>query len=193
MIKAAPAACLFSSLSPSRTVTSVTYAVSVQWTCKLQEKQQTSTGLAIPARILKGWNHQWKSKTHGVMRWNWCSVVRRWWGLTWYHRHLSKGWGAASLEEQRPHAANFALLFHKYLKVLIDDGDGQQNAGSRADGSQEVGHDRQSTDAQSAKGSRSRNVPAITTHKTQQRLWCSFISVFSDVLQQYKLCASSIT
>ena len=46
----------------------------------------------------------------------------------------------AFLEEQCPHAADFALFFHEDLKVLIDDGDGQQDTGARANGSQEVGH-----------------------------------------------------
>lgn len=31
----------------------------------------------------------------------------------------------AFLEEQGPHAAYFALFFHKDLKVLVDDRDGQ--------------------------------------------------------------------
>lgn len=44
------------------------------------------------------------------------------------------------LEEQGPHAAYFALFFYKDLKVLIDDGDGQQDTGAGADGSEEVSH-----------------------------------------------------
>lgn len=44
------------------------------------------------------------------------------------------------LEEQGPHAADFALFFHKDLKVLIDDGDGQQDTSAGADGSQKVRH-----------------------------------------------------
>lgn len=44
------------------------------------------------------------------------------------------------LEEQGPHAANFTLFFHKDLKVLVDDGDGQQDTGARANGSEEVSH-----------------------------------------------------
>lgn len=46
----------------------------------------------------------------------------------------------AFLEEQGPHAAYFALFFHKDLKVLIDDGDGQQDTGARANGSEKVSH-----------------------------------------------------
>lgn len=46
----------------------------------------------------------------------------------------------AVLEEQGPHAAHFTLFFHKDLKVLIDDGDGQQDTRARTDGSQEVCH-----------------------------------------------------
>ena len=43
-------------------------------------------------------------------------------------------------EEQGPHAAYFTLFFDKDLKVLIDDGDSQQDTSARADGSEEVGH-----------------------------------------------------
>lgn len=46
----------------------------------------------------------------------------------------------AFLEEQGPHAAYFALFFNKDLKVLIDDGDSQQDTGARANGSEEVSH-----------------------------------------------------
>lgn len=68
--------------------------------------------------------------------------------------------GAASLEEQRSHAAHLALLLHKDLKVLVDDGDGQQDPRPRADGAQEVGHDRQAADAQAAERCRRGDVPA---------------------------------
>lgn len=51
----------------------------------------------------------------------------------------------AFLEEQGSHATHFTLLFDKYLKVLVDDGDSQQDTGPRADGSEEVSHYRQTT------------------------------------------------
>lgn len=47
------------------------------------------------------------------------------------------------LEEQSPHTADFTLLFHKDLKVLVDDGNGKEDSSSRSDSSQEVCHDRQ--------------------------------------------------
>ncbi len=35
-------------------------------------------------------------------------------------------------EENSCHTAHFLLLFDEYFKVLIDDGDGKQNAGTTA-------------------------------------------------------------
>lgn len=67
---------------------------------------------------------------------------------------------SADLEEQGAHAAHFALFFHKDFKILIDDGDGQQDSGARADGAEEVRHYRQTTDAQAAEGSGSGDIPA---------------------------------
>lgn len=46
------------------------------------------------------------------------------------------------LEEQGSHAAHFTLLLDKYLKVLVNDGDGQQDTRARANSTQEVRHDR---------------------------------------------------
>ena len=46
-------------------------------------------------------------------------------------------WGKGketSLEEQRTHTTHFTLLFHKYLEVLVDDRDSQQNTSSRSNG-----------------------------------------------------------
>lgn len=67
---------------------------------------------------------------------------------------------SADLEEQGTHAAHFALFFHKDFKILIDDGDGQQDSGARADGAEEVRHYRQTTDAQAAEGSGGGDIPA---------------------------------
>lgn len=44
------------------------------------------------------------------------------------------------LEEQGPHAADFTLFFDKDFKVLIDDGNSQQDTSARANGSEEVSH-----------------------------------------------------
>ena len=63
------------------------------------------------------------------------------------------------LEEQRSHAANFALLFDEDLKVLVDDGHGQEDSRTGADGAQEVGHDGQASYAEAAEGSCCGDVP----------------------------------
>lgn len=47
------------------------------------------------------------------------------------------------LEEQCSHAAHFALLLHKDLKVLVDNGHSQEDSCTRTNGTQEIGHDRQ--------------------------------------------------
>lgn len=72
---------------------------------------------------------------------------------------------SADLEEQGAHAAHFALFFHKDFKILIDDGDSQQDSGARADGAEEVRHYWQTTDAQAAKGSSGGDIP--TSHDGQ--------------------------
>lgn len=46
------------------------------------------------------------------------------------------------LEEQRSHAAHFALLLHEDLKVLVDDGHSQEDSRTRTDRTQEVSHHR---------------------------------------------------
>lgn len=71
---------------------------------------------------------------------------------------------AADLEEQGAHAAHFALFFHKDFKILIDDGDGQQDSSAGADGAEEVRHYRQTPDAQAAEGSGGGDIP-----RTQNR------------------------
>jgi len=42
------------------------------------------------------------------------------------------------LEEQGSHAAHLGLLFHKDLKVLVDNGHSQQNTGSRSNSSHKI-------------------------------------------------------
>lgn len=79
---------------------------------------------------------------------------------------LEGGRMSVCLEEQGPHAAYFALFFHKDLEILIDDGDGQQDTGARANGSKEVGHYRQTTDTQSTEGSSGGDIS-----ETQTREW----------------------
>lgn len=64
------------------------------------------------------------------------------------------------LEEQRSHTANFTLLFHKDLKVLVDDGDGQEDSCPRADGSQEVRHDGQPSYTEPSERSGCGDIPA---------------------------------
>lgn len=72
---------------------------------------------------------------------------------------------SADLEEQGAHAAHFALFFHKDFKILIDDGDSQQDSGARADGAEEVRHYRQTTDAQAAEGSGGGDVPTSQSRR----------------------------
>jgi len=70
-------------------------------------------------------------------------------------RERVSGW---RLEEQRAHAAHFTLLLDEYLEVLIDDGDGEEDARARPDGTHEVSQHRQGADAKTAERSRRRNV-----------------------------------
>ena len=62
------------------------------------------------------------------------------------------------LEEERAHAAHLALLLDKDLKVLVDDGDGQEDSSAGADGPHEIGDDGQGADAETAESSRCRDV-----------------------------------
>lgn len=64
------------------------------------------------------------------------------------------------LEQQRCHAAHFALLLYKDFKVLVDDGHGQEDSGTRTDSAQEVGHYRQPSYTEAAKGGGCGDVPA---------------------------------
>lgn len=64
------------------------------------------------------------------------------------------------LEEQRSHAAHFALLLHKDFKVLVDDGHSQEDSRTRTNGAQEVSHDRQPAYTEATKGSSCGDVPA---------------------------------
>lgn len=62
------------------------------------------------------------------------------------------------LKEERAHATHFTLLLDKDLKVLVNDGDGQQDTRAGTDGAHKIGNDRQSTDAQSTESRCRRNV-----------------------------------
>lgn len=62
------------------------------------------------------------------------------------------------LEEQCTHAAHLGLLLDEDLEVLVDDGDGQQDARARADGAQEVRQHGQRADTQAAERRRRRDV-----------------------------------
>lgn len=62
-------------------------------------------------------------------------------------------------EEQGPHAADLALLLHEDLKVLVDDGDREQDPSSRPNGAQEVSQDREGPDAQPTEGRSCGDVP----------------------------------
>lgn len=64
-----------------------------------------------------------------------------------------------SLEEQRSHAAHFALLLYEDLKVLVDDGHSQEDSRTRADRTQEVGHHRQASYTEATEGSSCGDVP----------------------------------
>lgn len=64
------------------------------------------------------------------------------------------------LEQQRCHAAHFALLFYKDFKVLVDDGHGQEDSGTRTNGTQEVSHYGQPSYTEATEGSGCGDVPA---------------------------------
>ena len=68
----------------------------------------------------------------------------------------------AILEEQRAHPADFRLLLDEDFEILIDDGDGEQDPGPGPDRPNEVGHDREGADAQTAERGRRRNVSETT-------------------------------
>lgn len=86
-----------------------------------------------------------------------------WWKRRWYKNDC--GWTlhirrvGVSLEEQRSHAAHFALLFHEDLKVLVDDGHSQEDSCTRTDRAQEVGHHRQASYTEATEGSGCGDVP----------------------------------
>ena len=63
-----------------------------------------------------------------------------------------------SLEEERVQATDLILLLDQYLEVLIDDGDGEEDTRSAANGAQEVGEHGERANAQASEGGRRRNV-----------------------------------
>lgn len=64
------------------------------------------------------------------------------------------------LEQQRRHAAHFALLLYKDFKVLVDDGHGQEDSRTRTNGAQEVSHYGEPSYTQATEGSGCGDVPA---------------------------------
>ena len=66
---------------------------------------------------------------------------------------------AVVLEQEGSHASHFALFFDEYLKVLVDDGDGEEDTGAGADGAHEIGADGEGADAEAAERRRRRDVP----------------------------------
>lgn len=68
--------------------------------------------------------------------------------------------GTQGSEEKGSHAAHLTLLLDEDLKVLVDDGDCQQDSGSRPNSTQEVSQDREGPNAQPTKGCGCGNVPA---------------------------------
>lgn len=83
-----------------------------------------------------------------------------------------------SLEEQRSHAAHFALLLHEDLKVLVDDGHSQEDSCTRTNRTQEVSHHRQPTYTEATEGSSCGDVPVKSS-----RLW-----ICVDFLDEAALC-----
>lgn len=63
------------------------------------------------------------------------------------------------LEKQSTHPAYFSLFFNKYFKILIYNGDCEQNSSAGADGPEEVGQHRQGANAQAAERSCGGDVP----------------------------------
>lgn len=63
------------------------------------------------------------------------------------------------LKQQRCHAAHFALLLYEDFKVLVDDGHGQEDSGTRTDRTQEVSHYGQPSYTEAPEGSGCGDVP----------------------------------
>lgn len=72
--------------------------------------------------------------------------------LSWVHEKLG-------LEKKSSHTANFTLFLYKNFKVLINDGDSEQNSSSRANRPKEVCQHREGTNTEPTKGSSCRDVP----------------------------------
>lgn len=73
---------------------------------------------------------------------------------------VSEGCCRFLLEQQRRHAAHFALLLYKDFKVLVDNGHGQEDSGTRTNRTQEVGHYRQPSYTEAPEGGGCGDVPA---------------------------------
>lgn len=64
------------------------------------------------------------------------------------------------LEKQSTHPTDFSLFLDKNFKILINNSDGKQDAGARANGPEEVSQHWQGADAQATKRCRRGDVPA---------------------------------
>lgn len=104
-----------------------------------------------------------KTKTEETQYFVQPETVFVWWKRRWYKNDC--GWTlrvrrvGVSLEEQRSHAAHFALLLDEDLKVLVDDGHSQEDSRTRTDRTQKVGHHRQASYAEATEGSSCGDVP----------------------------------
>lgn len=68
--------------------------------------------------------------------------------------------GTQGSEEKGSHAAHLTLLLDKDLKVLVDDGDREQDPGSRPNSTQEISQDGEGSNAQPPEGCSCGDVPA---------------------------------
>lgn len=65
---------------------------------------------------------------------------------------------SGGLEEDGTHTTHFTLLLHEDLKVLIDNGDSEQNSSSRSNGTKEISQNGESSNAETTEGSGSGDV-----------------------------------
>lgn len=83
------------------------------------------------------------------------------------------------LEQQRCHAAHFALLLYKDFKVLVDDGHGQEDSGTRTNRTQEVSHHGQPSYTEATEGSGCGDVPA---KRGSMNAWCVIRKMEASIL-----------
>ena len=74
--------------------------------------------------------------------------------------HAASAWSRRHGSEQKgPHAADLTLLLDEDFKVLVDDGNRKQDAGSRPNGTQEVSQHGEGPDAKPTEGRGRGDVP----------------------------------